>query len=343
MTEKIALFEVFMFSFNAVAPILLLVLLGVILRKVKFAGDDFFKKANSLVFKVFLPVMLFCNVYEIESLGSVNWRAAVYSVFAVLLFAAIGFLCCLLFIKKPEQKGVIIQCAFRSNHAIIGIPLAQSLGGEQALAFACFLSAIAVPLFNVLAVFCLSHYANEGGKPSFLETVKNTVKNPLIIGVGCGVVALFVRSLLPVGADSTAVFTLKNNLPFLFSALTSISKISSPLALVVLGARFDFSAVRELRRQISLGVILRNFVAPLLGIGIALFISKRFSLFPVTSVELPAFISVFGSPVAVSSAVMVGEIGGDDQLATQLVVWTSIVSLFSVFLTVFVLKSAALL
>lgn len=337
------MFDVFVFSFNAVAPILLLVLLGLILKKAHFAGEDFFKKANSLVFKVFLPIMLFCNVYEIESLGSVNWRAAVYSVFAVLLFCALGFLCCRLFVKKKEQKGVIIQCSFRSNHAIIGIPLAQSLGGAEALSFACLLSAVAIPLFNVLAVLCLSHYSTGEERPHFSDTVKKTVKNPLIIGVACGAAALLVRSLLPKGADGSAVFTIKNNLPFLWNALSSAAKIASPLALVVLGARFDFAAVRALRRQISLGVILRNFVAPALGIGLALLLSKRFSLFPVTANELPAFISVFGSPAAVSSAVMVSEIGGDDQLATQLVVWTSIVSLFSVFLTVFVLKSAALL
>lgn len=340
--EKIILLNVFVFSFNAVAPILLLVLLGLILKRVHFAGEDFFKKANSLVFRVFLPIMLFCNVYEIESLSSVNWRAAVYSVFAVLLFCALGFLCCRLFVKKQEQKGVIIQCSFRSNHAIIGIPLAQSLGGAEALSFACLLSAVAIPLFNVLAVLCLSHYSGEE-RPRFSDTVKKTAKNPLIIAVACGAAALLVRSLLPKGADGTAVFTIKNNLPFLWNALSSASGIASPLALVVLGARFDFAAIKELRRQISLGVILRNFVAPALGIGLALILSKKFSLFPVTGNELPAFISVFGSPAAVSSAVMVNEIGGDDQLATQLVVWTSIVSLFSVFLAVFVLKSAALL
>lgn len=335
--------SVFVYAFNAVAPVLLLVLLGIILKRANFADDEFFKKANSLVFKVFLPIMLFCNVYEINSLGSVNWKAAIYSVFAVLLFCAIGALSCRFFVKKRSQKGVIMQCSFRSNHAIIGIPLAQSLGGAEALAFASLLSAIAIPLFNTLAVFCLSKYADESKKPSFLNTLKKTVQNPLIIGVACGAVVLLVRSLLPKGADSNAVFTIKNNLPFLYGALSSAGKIASPLALVVLGARFDFFAVKSLRRQITLGVALRNFVAPALGIGLALLLSKRFSLFPVTADELPAFISVFGSPVAVSSAVMVGEIGGDDQLATQLVVWTSIVSLFSVFLTVFVLRSFALL
>lgn len=337
------MFDVFSYAFNSVAPILLLVLLGFLLKKLHFAGDEFFKKANSLVFNVFLPILLFTNVYSLESLSEVNWKAAVYSVFAVFLFLGIGAICTALFVKEHNQKGVMLQCSFRSNHAIIGIPLAQSLGGAQALAFASLLSAIAIPLFNVLAVFCLSHYADSKKKPTILQTAVKTVKNPLILGVACGAAALLVRSFLPLGTDGSPVFTVKEDIPFLWTAVKSAASIASPLSLVILGARFDFSAIKNLAKPITLGVILRNFIAPALGIGLAVFLSKRFGLFEVTKNELPGYISVFGSPVAVSSAVMVGEIGGDDQLATQLVVWTSVISLFSVFITVFILKSFAIL
>ncbi len=337
------MFDVLSYAFNSVAPILLLVLLGFLLKKLNFAGDDFFKKANSLVFRVFLPILLFTNVYNLESLSAVNWKAAVYSVFAVFLFLGVGEVCTALFVREHNQKGVILQCSFRSNHAIIGIPLAQSLGGAEALAFASLLSAIAIPLFNVLAVFCLTHYADSKKKPTLFQTAVKTVKNPLIIGVACGAAALLVRSLLPLGADGAHTFTIKENLPFLWTAVKSAASIASPLSLVVLGARFDFSAIKGLAKPITLGVLLRNVVAPTLGIGIAIILSKKFGLLEVTKNELPGYISVFGSPVAVSSAVMVGELGGDDQLATQLVVWTSVLSLFSIFITVFILKSFALL
>ena len=44
-----------------------------------------------------------------------------------------------------------------------------------------------------------------------------------------------------------------------------------------------------------------------------------------------------------SSAVMVGEIGGDEQLAGQLVVWTSIASMFTMFFIIFVMKALVLI
>ena len=51
----------------------------------------------------------------------------------------------------------------------------------------------------------------------------------------------------------------------------------------------------------------------------------------------PTLIALFGTPVAVSSAIMAGEMKGDEQLATQLVVWTSICSIVTIFIMVFLL------
>ena len=117
----------------------------------------------------------------------------------------------------------------------------------------------------------------------------------------------------------------------------------SPFALIVLGARTDFSAVKSLASYITTGVILRLIIAPLIGIGGAYLLSSHTGLLTVAPSDYPGLIALFGSPVAAASAVMVSEIGGDDQLATQLVVWTSVFSMITIFLTVFTLKSFALL
>ena len=152
------MFEIFMFSFNAVMPILLLVLLGFILRKINFASDDFFKTANKMVFRIFLPILLFYNVYEIETLSDINWQAVIFSVIIVLILFVIGVVTGTLTAKNRDQIGVISQNAFRSNYAIIGISLAASLGGSSATAFASVITAVLIPLFNFLGVILLSYY-----------------------------------------------------------------------------------------------------------------------------------------------------------------------------------------
>ncbi len=318
-------------------PILILILVGYFLREIHFADDTFFKKANTMVFKVFLPVLLFNNVYAIESLSYIKWDALLFCVIAVLIICLVAYLTSGFFSRNRKQKGVLTQCAFRSNYAIIGIPLAESLGGAEAVAFASVLSAVAIPLFNVLAVIILSHYADDEKEASVKKTLIKTAKNPLILGVLSGVLVVILRNILPFD------FTIKENLPFLYTAINNISKVASPLALIVLGARFDFSKVSFLFKQIIWGTLFKTVITPVLVLSAAVLLSEYTGIINLTAVEYPAFISLFASPVAVSSAVMVGEIGGDEQLAGQLVVWTSILSMVTMFLIIFAMKALMLI
>ncbi|MBQ1244107.1 MAG: AEC family transporter [Clostridia bacterium] len=331
--------DIFMFSFNAVMPILLMMLLGYFLKTVHFADEAFFKKANTLVFKVFLPTLLFINVYDIESLAAVNWRAVIYTLLIVLVLCGAGLILTKLLFRTRSKIGPLCQCSFRSNYAIIGIPLAETLGGSAGVGFACVLSAVAIPLFNVLAVVILSHYSSEKQAGSVKATIKKTATNPLIIGVLLGVIVLAIRSALPLNAEGEIVFSIARDLPWFYSALKTVAKGTTALALIVLGARFDFSRVSSLLGEITFGTLMRLVVAPLVGIGTGILLSENTSLINITATEYPALISLFASPIAVSSAVMVGEIGGDEQLAGQLVVWTSVFSMFTMFGTIFIMKS----
>ena len=123
------------------------------------------------------------------------------------------------------------------------------------------------------------------------------------------------------------------------AAAVAVAKGTTALALIVLGARFDFSRVSSLLGEITFGTLMRLVVSPVVGIGTGILLSQNTSLLSLTATEYPALISLFASPIAVSSAVMVGEIGGDEQLAGQLVVWTSVFSMFTMFGTIFIMKS----
>lgn len=335
--------DIFMFSLNAVMPILILFVIGYFLKVVGFAEEGFFKKLNAMVFKLFLPVLLFKNIYDIDSLENVNVPVIIYSFLAVLLLFVIGYFAAKITAKSRNQRGVINQCTFRSNYAVIGIPLAQTIGGTEAVGFASLLSATSIPLFNVLAVIILSHFSEDKSSGSVKRTIKNTAKNPLIIGVLTGVIFVLIRQLLPTNDSGEILFSIQRDLPFVYTALDHLAKGATPVALVVLGSRFDFSAVKGLFKQIAVGTFLRLFLSPIVGIGLAAFLSTRLNLFAISSTEYPALISLFSSPVAVSSAVMVSEIGGDEQLANQYVVWTSVFSMLSMFIVIFVMKSLCLI
>ncbi len=329
-----SLFEVFGFAFNAVMPIVLLILLGWFLRQKNFFSDDFLNSANKFVFNVSLPVLLFYNVYNIGSLGEIEWGTVLFSLVVILILFALGMFLSGVFTKDNRQKGVIWQSFYRSNFAIIGLPLAEALGGSEGVAIASVLSAFSIPVFNACAVFSLSFYTSSDGKSkiNIKEVFVKILKNPLIRGVFCGFVLLGIRSLLPQNS-----LNIKNDLPFAYSAVEMVARTASPLALIVLGGKFRFSAIKQMKLQVSAGTFARIIFAPVLGVTAA-FVCSKTGIIDFHAGHYAAFVALFGSPVAVSSAIMASQMDNDEQLANQILVWTSIFSVLTVFGFVVILK-----
>lgn len=339
--------DVLLFALNAVVPILILILLGYLLRTTGFFDEKFAKAANKLVFRAALPVLLFYNIYTVESMEVFNLSAILYSAIGVLVLFGIGMTVAVLFVPDHRQRGVVAQCTFRSNFAIIGLPLGAALGGAEGSALTAIISAITVPMFNILAVIALTVFLNEGeteGKRhvDVVALLKKIATNPLIIGVLAGIASLVIRSLLPTRADGEIVFSLSRDVPMIYQALKWMSNMATPLALISLGGQFSFRATGQLWRQIVIGTGLRIVVAPVMGV-LGAFLLTRAGVMQANNAQYAALIALFGSPVAASSAIMASEMGNDEQLAAQYVVWTSVGSALTIFLIAVVCRSAGLL
>lgn len=337
------LLEILITALNAVLPILLLILLGYLLKQWNFITEDFVKLGNKLVFKVCLPVMLFINIYKIDSFANIPWDLVLFGLGVALVLFAIGWVVALFTTKEPTRRGVVLQCVFRSNFAIIGLPLAQILGGEEAVAAASVLLTFTIPLYNILAVTSLCVFVNTGeGKVSAVKSVlRNILRNPLIIASALALVCLLLR-LLQTEAFGQPVFTLSGNLEFLYIALGYLSSATTPLSLIVLGGQFVFCAVKGLRKEILVSTIFRVVISPVIGIGAAWLLSTL-GIVRCGAAEYPALLSLFGTPVAVSSAIMAAQMKNDGQLAAQLVVWTSVCSMITLFAMICAMMSIGLL
>ena len=293
--------EILLYAGRAIMPLLLTMALGCWLRRSAHWSDDFYRQLNSFCFHVLLPVQLFLNVYAIEDLSVLNWRLLGFIVLCVVGAAGLGVAVAPLFARERAQQVVIAQATFRANQVIMGIPLASALGGQDALIFASLVTSVCVPVFNMLAVLMLTAYSTDGKSISWREEVRQIFRNPLILGALAGLVTVLVRQLLP-QVDGQPVFSLRSRL------------------------RFD--AVQGLWKKILAAVSMRLVVVPTIVLTLVLLLREPLGL---TTVEMPTIVAIFCSPVAVTSAVMVQEIGGDEQLAQQVVAWSSVLSMGTIF------------
>ncbi|MFR8141785.1 MAG: AEC family transporter [Dorea sp.] len=310
-------------SFNVIAPVFFLMVLGYLLvNYTSLADRKLTKQANAIVFKIFLPCMLFYNVYQ-SDIG-----AEIHSRIKLCIWAAGGLLIlfvllCLIVpkvVKQENQQGVVIQGIFRSNYVIFGVAVVQNMYGVKSTTTAAILSAILVPMYNFLAVVALSIFG-EKRETDWKKIILDIVKNPLIISSVLGIIFSLLGIRLPRAVDTT---------------VQDLAKLSTPIAFMILGGDLDFSKVRGNLKVASVVLTIKLVILPLIMIPMIVMMGYR-------DADLLSGLLAYQTPVAVSSYIMAQQAGADGQLAGQLVVFSSVLSIFTLFVTILILRTIGLL
>lgn len=321
-------------SFNAVFPLCALIAFGYILKTIGFLNENFTKEGNKLAFKFLIPIMIFNNVYKVNSIADINWGVALFCMAVIFVVFGIGLAVTPLITPDNRRRGVVLQNFFRSNTTVIGIPLADALGGSAAVAVASVVGAFCIPLLNILGVVALTLYVGDNGKkPSMKSTLMKIAKNPLIDAIALALLCLVIR-YFEIQFFGSAVFTLNGTLKFLYTPLTQLASIASPLALLLLGTQFDLGSVGDMKKEIILCSFCRLLLVPVIAIAAAIASSALFPGLHFGPAEYPTIIGNFATPAAVTGVVMAAQMDNDEQLAAQVVVWTSLGSIVTLFLLV---------
>lgn len=311
--------ENFILSFNVVTPLFIIMSLGYYLKYIKLLDKQTLNVMNSVCFKVFLPILLFFNIYQSDVKSSFNINLITFSVSSiVILFVVLCFL--IPKIEKDNKKrGVMIQGIFRSNFVIFGMPIATSIYGEGNIGTTALLIAVIVPLFNLLSVISLELFRD--GEINLKKILKGIITNPLIIASAIGILFVTLNITLPT---------------FIEKSVSDIAKIATPLSLILLGGSFSFSHIKEYLNHTIIIVFNKLIFVPLIFIPIA--IKLRFR-----GIELLTILLIFAAPVAVSTFQMSKQMDGDSTLAEQSIVFTCLFCIPTVFLWILTLKQLSLI
>lgn len=319
-----------LFSLNVVLPIILIICLGYLVKRLNIISNEVFNGINKICFRIFLPISLFKNVYSANNIKDVKLSFVLFIAITLILMFIIFLIFVKLIVKDDLQKGVILQGLVRSNYAIIGVPLAASITGSSGEALASIIAIITIPIFNILATIALIIFVENKEKniKNIKNIFKNLITNPLLQAIFLGIVCLIVRMIF----EKMNIDFRLTNIKFLSETISNLASVATPLALFALGGLFEFSYVKKLKKQIIPTVLLRLVINPIIIFTIALV------FFNFSSSEYAVLIAIFAAPIAVSSAVMAKEMNNDGDLANQLVVWTTIFSGITIFLIIYIFR-----
>lgn len=311
--------ENFILSFNVVTPLFLIMSLGYYLKYIKLLDKQTLNVMNSVCFKIFLPILLFFNIYQSDVKSSFNIHLIIFSVSSIVILFII--LCFLIpkIEKDNKKRGVMIQGIFRSNFVIFGMPIATSIYGEGNIGTTALLIAVIVPLFNLLSVISLELFRD--GEINFKKILKGIITNPLIIASAIGILFVTLNITLPT---------------FVEKSISDIAKIATPLSLILLGGSFSFSHIKEYLKHTVIIVLNKLIFVPLIFIPISIKLGFR-------GIELLTILLIFAAPVAVSTFQMSKQMDGDSILAEQSIVFTCLFCIPTVFLWILALKQLSLI
>ena len=288
---------------NAILPMFLIMLAGFAVRRAGFMEEKDVLRFNKIAFNVFCPALVIVNLYHSDISAAFDPRFVFFALAGVLTEFGLALLIAPRITRDPKRRGVLVQAM---------------MGKDCDMGPLTVLMTTVVPLYNVLAVITLESMCGEKSRPR--ELIADIFKNPLILGTIAGLAIILLRIRLPA---------------FLLGALSDMAEVASPLMIFLLGAFFDFRGVSGRMRELSAGCLFRLVIFPGAFMGFAALLGFRGN-------EFVSLFPAFGTGVAVGSFTMSQQLGGDAHLAGDMVIWTSILSLPTIFLWMFLFKTLGL-
>ncbi len=321
------------FSLNATLPIFLLMVLGYVFNKLHIIDEKAATWMNKFVFKIALPVLLFEDLAQQDFAGTWNGKFVLFCFAATLTSIGIITLLSRLLIKNKAERGEFIQGSYRSSAALLGIAFIHNVYGEGSTGMAPLMIIGSVPLYNIFAVtilmltapksVVLGRYTSEDNNAEHVkkELMKKTalgiIKNPILIGIFCGLIWSLIQIPMP---------------KIMGSLVSNIGGLATPLGLMSMGATFDYAkALNKIKPTLAASFI-KLFALVGLFMPIAVAVGFR-------NEQIIALLVMLGSATTVSSFVMSKNMGHDGTLSSSIIMMTTFGCSFSLTFWLFVLKT----
>lgn len=313
------MFESFLAAFHVVTPMALLICVGALIRRIGMIDRSNMRALDQVTFRLFMPALMFKNIYGIAMEDGITLRVAAFVIISLLAVFLFALLVPPRLVSDRHKAASIGQIIIRSNYILFGVAVAESLYGEGGAGPVALLGAIVVPAANALAVVILE--VNRSGSAEPGKILRSVLKNPMVVAACMALACKALGLRLP---------------GLIYDGVTRIAGVTTTLSFISLGVSLDLGELRGNRYPLVLGVVLRMIVVPVLFLPIAVALGFRDS-------TLCAMLILFAAPAGAACYPMAVAMGADGPLAGQLVCCTTVLSMFTLFLFIFLFRVMGLM
>ena len=307
------------FALTVTSPILFMLLLGYAFFRSGMISQDFIQTGSRLVFNVTLPCLLFLNVATADVMALIQPKLLGSAIVIILL--AVTLLWLASGSVAPRQRGVFVQCAFRSNMGVVGLALTVNAFGNEILASAGVYLALMTIIYNILAVMVLSVAQHQSEQNLAHMMGRTMVSNPLIIAIMLGLILSLTQLRLH---------------EWLMTSGRYLADMTLPLALLCIGGSLSIGRLHGNRNLLFWATVSKLILLPGFATLAGAWIGLR-------GTDLGILYLMTGAPTAAASFVMSQQMQGDADLAADIIVITTLFTAFSSSAGLMILRSTELI
>jgi malonate transporter and related proteins len=274
-------------SFAALAPIFLVIGLGVWIRHWLKADDGFWRLLEKLTYFILFPALL------IHRLGTTELpESGLLAAMAALLLPSLVVTIIGLALRRPlNMNGADFATgtmgAIRFN-TYAGLAGAVALYGQEGLAVFALLLAGYIPLVNIISALLLGRFA-QASAASPRALLRAVVTNPLVVACAIGIVINLSHVPVPAFAERT---------------LAILGNAALGAGLVSVGAALRIDSLLADRRGIAIATAIKLLALPALAAGFC-------HLFGVGDLERGVVVLFAALPSSPAAYVLARQMGGN--------------------------------
>lgn len=292
---------------NQMLSLFIIMVVGYLMYKVQIIDDAATVRYTRMVLNISLPAQIITSFVENRGAISTGEVLTVFgiSIFSYVIFGVAGVLFLVLTRAPKEERGTWMFMSLFGNVGFMGFPVIVTIFGDEALIYAVIFNVI----FNIV-VYSVGIVLISGGKGGHSFNLKLLLNIP------------FISSLI-----SVAMFFCGISLPrVLVTSLNYLGNLTTPVAMLILGATIASMPVKELFDdwRVYVFTAFRLAVIPLATMVILHALN-------ITSPQIAGVMIVLAAmPVATNTTMLAIEYGGETQLASRGIFFSTVLSVITI-------------
>ncbi|GAF66753.1 putative transporter [Bacillus sp. TS-2] len=292
---------------EVILPILILMLLGLVIQK-KYQFQ--LKQISKWLVYGFMPAAVFLNIYEVQIDISLLSQLFLYLILFTFVMIGITYILGRLFHIKPKESAALKNSISLMNSGNYGLPVSQIIFSSNPIGVSV---QIFVLIFQNILTYTYGIYNLLSASKTFIEIIRAFLKLPLIYALLLG---LFFQ-------------TLNLTMPtFLLVPIEYLANSFVAVALLLLGAQLASIKLQYFHRVITLALVGRLLVGPVVALIIICFLQ-------IDGVLAQSLLIASSFPTSRNTATLALEYDVEPDLQAQIVLYSTLLSSLTVTVVIY--------